>query len=85
MRHSEIACNPCQAADAAFSDLVISVTGKGYLVLLSADQGVICDHTHDSKALSCLQADTEVIMPSMNAKLESAMTSPHWKRLFVST
>jgi hypothetical protein len=39
MRHLEIACNPCQAADVAFSDLVISVMGKGCLVLLGADQG----------------------------------------------
>jgi hypothetical protein len=82
MRTSEIACNPCHAMDVAFCELVIIRVTVGNLLTFSAlSRYSMCGNLYVLKA--CLQAIMVVVMPSMNAKLESAMTSPHWRRLFV--
>jgi hypothetical protein len=81
MRISEIACKPCHAMD-VFRELVITrVTIVGLLAFLALTGYLMCGNLYVLKAW--LQATMLVTMPSMNAELESAMTSPHWRRLSV--
>lgn len=82
MMTSEIACNPCHAMDMAFCELVTTPVTRGNLLAFSAlTRYLMCGNLYVLKA--CIQAIMVVVVPSMNAELESAATSPHWRRLFV--
>jgi hypothetical protein len=51
-------------------------------VFFSIDEALMFGYAYDCKA--CRQVIAVVTIPSMDAEVESAMTSPHWRRLFVS-
>ncbi len=48
----------------------------------SIDEALMFGYAYDCKAFR--QVIAVVTIPSMNAEVESAITSPHWRRLFVS-
>jgi hypothetical protein len=86
MRTSEIACNECHATDVAFCELVYTgrVTAGELLVFSASVREIRYWHPYVFGASTQFQVIMMVTMPSMNAVLESVMTSPHWRRLFVS-
>ena len=59
-----------------------SVSGIFGYQLGASDWRLMLGYPYDFKAFP--QTVTVVTIPSTNAEVETAMTSPHWRRLFVS-